>query len=179
MNLKGEMLFLRELKRKDWLDVHAYAALPESSSFQPWGPNTEEQSRQYVNQCMQEACVSPRHRYALAITLSGTGEMVGCCELKLRDVVNKTGELSYIVHPKYWGRGIASEASDLMVSYGFCQLGLHRIIATCDPRNKGSKRVLEKLGMKKEGLLRENIKPEMEWRDSLLFSILDSEWKKY
>lgn len=66
----------------------------------------------------------------------------------------------------------------VLVSYGFNELLLHRIIATCDPRNGASARVLEKSGMTKEGKMRENIWIKDEWRDSLMYSILEHEWNK-
>ncbi|WP_398940048.1 GNAT family N-acetyltransferase [Streptomyces sp. IB201691-2A2] len=64
-----------------------------------------------------------------------------------------------------------------LLSRGFGQLGLHRIFATCDPRNLGSARVLAKLGMTYEGHLRHTAWIRDGWRDSLTFSILEEEWR--
>ena len=64
-----------------------------------------------------------------------------------------------------------------MMTFGFETLKLHRIYATCDPRNIGSSKVLEKIGMSKEGILRENmLMKDGVWRDSLLYSMLKQEW---
>lgn len=64
-----------------------------------------------------------------------------------------------------------------MITFGFDTLKLHRIYATCDPRNIGSSKVLEKVGMAKEGILRENmLMKDGIWRDSFLYSVLKQEW---
>ena len=63
-----------------------------------------------------------------------------------------------------------------MVDFGFRELRLHRIWADCDPANVPSCRVLEKLGMRREGHFRENAWIKGEWVDSLIYAILDREW---
>ena len=59
-------------------------------------------------------------------------------ELNIRDRHNRVGELAYILHPNYWGKGFATEAAKQMLSYGFSEQKLHRIFAICDPRNISS-----------------------------------------
>lgn len=76
----------------------------------------------------------------------------------------------------YWDKGNATEVAKLLVEFGFSTLNLHRIFATCDPRNLGSAKVLEKIGMTYEGRIRQNLLLKDGWRDSLLFSILKHEW---
>ena len=93
-------------------------------------------------------------------------------------ILDKIGEIGYILNPEYWGRGFATDVSKLLIDFGFKEYKLHRIFATCDPRNIGSSRVLEKAGMRKEGRIRENLLIKDGWRDSLLYSVLEHEWKK-
>jgi RimJ/RimL family protein N-acetyltransferase len=64
-----------------------------------------------------------------------------------------------------------------LLKFGFEQLNLHRIIATCDPRNIGSERVMQKNKLRKEAHYIQNLWQKGEWRDSLLYAILESEWK--
>lgn len=66
---------------------------------------------------------------------------------------NSRTALSYIVHPRVWGQGIGTKIGRQLLAHGFGELGLHRIHATCDPRNLGSSRVLSKIGMTHEGRL--------------------------
>jgi len=68
------------------------------------------------------------------------------------------GETWYLVGPEYWGRGIAIEAVKQLLGFGFGELRLHRIWATCLPENPGSARVLERVGVRRDGFLVKNLK---------------------
>jgi RimJ/RimL family protein N-acetyltransferase len=85
--------------------------------------------------------------------------------------------IGYVINPRCWGRGYATEAAREMLRFGFGELELHRIEATCDVLNAASARVLEKIGMQREGLLREHMWLRDRWRSSYLYSILADEWE--
>lgn len=170
IKLYKERIILREFIYEDWIDVHNYASLQKVTQYQPWGPNTKEESKKFVAEVINDASMDPRTRYAFAIEVDSM--MVGTGEINVIDFSNKTAELSYIVNPNYWGKNIATDTSKLLIEFGFKTLNLHRIYATCDPRNIASARVLEKVGMTKEGTLRENLKLMSGWRDSYLYSLL-------
>ncbi|GKW46034.1 GNAT family N-acetyltransferase [Planococcus sp. NCCP-2050] len=169
---------LREIVEEDWGSVHAYASLEIVSRHQAWGPNSEEDSRAYVHEVLKEAEAIPRRQFVFAIAVGETKKMIGAVELNIRDEVNRTGEIGYILHPDFWGRGIAGKAADQVLQFAFNGQKLHRVFATCDPRNTASYKVLEKLGMSKEGRLRENIQLRDGWRDSFVYSILEQEWRE-
>ncbi len=160
------------------MDVHKYASQDKVCEYQPWGPNTVEDSKDFVKQVIKDASQEQRTRYVFAIVDKDMGSVVGAGELNIRDFINKNGEIGYIVNPNYWGKGLATDVANLLIDFGFSKLKLHRIYATCDPRNIGSSKVLEKVGMNKEGRMRENLLIRGGWRDSLLYSILESEWKE-
>jgi [ribosomal protein S5]-alanine N-acetyltransferase len=75
-----------------------------------------------------------------------------------------------VVRPDHWGQGYASEAAAAILHFAFASLGLHRVQATCRPENVASARVLEKIGMVEEGLLRDHIRIRGRWHDSLLYA---------
>jgi [ribosomal protein S5]-alanine N-acetyltransferase len=175
-NLVGKKIYLREFAEQDWVDVHQYASQEKVSKYQPWGPNTEEASQAFVNQVLLDAEVTPRTRFVYAIMEKLNEKLIGAVELNIRDAANRNGEIGYIVHPDFWGLGVATEAAKLTIEFGFTTLRLHRIYATCDPRNSASSKILEKLGMTKEGKMRENLLIKDGWRDSYLYSVLDREW---
>ncbi|MCH7321458.1 GNAT family N-acetyltransferase [Solibacillus sp. MA9] len=176
MELSNERLVLREIIESDWIDVHKYASQEIVCQYQPWGPNTEQESIDFVNQVIRDSRQVPRKRFVFAIIYDGN--MIGAGEFNIRNVTNKAGEIAYIVNPIYWGKGIATEVATLLIDFGFDILNLHRIYATCDPRNIGSSKVLEKVGMIKEGKIREDLLIKNGWRDSLLYSVLEYEWRK-
>ncbi|MDI2586700.1 GNAT family protein [Psychrobacillus sp. NEAU-3TGS] len=175
--LVSSHVFLREMEEKDWMDVHKYASMEAVCKYQPWGPNSEEESKDFVNQVLTDAKRVERTRFVFSIVEKETGSMVGAGEFNIRDSQNKTGEIGYIVNPDYWGKGLATETAKVLVDFGFEQLNLHRIFATCDPRNIASAKVLEKTGMVQEGRMREDLLLKDGWRDSFLYSILYHEWK--
>ncbi|MDX8291036.1 GNAT family protein [Metabacillus indicus] len=174
--ITGEQIFLREMRQEDWLGVHQYASQERSCAFQPWGPNSEEETKAFVRQVIEDSVKDNRTRYVFAIVSIGDKKMIGAGELNVSDWENRAGEISYIVNPDYWGQGVATEAANLLIKLGLKEFRLHRIYATCDPENTGSFRVLEKAGMKKEGKIRDHLKLKDGWRDSLLYSVLEHEW---
>ncbi len=74
-----------------------------------------------------------------------------------------------------WGKGYASEAADLVIKFGFEELGLHKISATCEPLNFASAKVLQKAGLRIEGYLHKHFFIKGQWRDSLLFGCVREE----
>ncbi|MEQ7125723.1 GNAT family protein [Actinopolymorpha sp. B11F2] len=166
---------LRPLSYDDWPAVHAWASLPEACRYQTWGPSTEEETKAFVKAAVQAWEQSPQVRYVHAVEVDGV--VVGNGELKILHRTHRQGEISYIVHPRMWGRGVGTAAGRELLRIGFEELDLHRIVGTCDPRNLGSAAVLRKLGMTYEGHLRHTQLIRDGWRDSLAFSILDDEWR--
>ncbi|WP_269433171.1 GNAT family N-acetyltransferase [Paenibacillus sp. FJAT-27812] len=73
-------------------------------------------------------------------------------------------------------KGFATEAAKALLEFGFRELGLHRIFATCRPDNLGSAKVLQKIGMSYEGHIREHKRHNEKWLDSHQYSILESEY---
>lgn len=167
---------LREFQFDDWKEVHLYASQERACIYQPWGPNNEDETKAFVKKIIEDAQEDLRTRFAFAVTVQEESKVIGAVEINIRNVKNRNGEISYIINPNYWRNGYATEASRYLLQFGFTKLKLHRIFATCDPRNIASSKVLEKIGMKYEGRMRENLLIKDGWRDSLLYSVLENEW---
>jgi [ribosomal protein S5]-alanine N-acetyltransferase len=170
VRLLGERTLLREFMQDDWAAVHSYSCRPEVYRFQPWGPITPEEAREYVRRTIFQARQQPRLNYTLMIALAKTQEVVGSCGLIIHSEKFRNAEIAFFFHPDHWGHGYGTEVARLLLDFGFNTLHLHRITGTCDPRNPASARILEKIGMSYEGRLRENIQLRDGWRDSLLYS---------
>ena len=112
-----------------------------------------------------------------AITLEG--KVIGEIVLNQRneDLKNERIELTYSLSRQHWGKGLMTEATRAVMNWAFQTYSFNRMFAYCDPRNIGSRRVLEKLGMKREGQLRSHLKWNNEFRDQLYYGILRAEWK--
>ncbi|MFJ4343382.1 GNAT family N-acetyltransferase [Streptomyces sp. NPDC088915] len=160
---------------EDWPAVHSWARLPEVCRYQSWGPNTEAQTQDFVDSAVKAWSGTPQSRFPYIARVRR--DVVGMGELHVRSHKQRQGEISYIVHPRVWGQGIGTEIGRQLLAHGFGELGLHRIHATCDPRNLGSSRVLSKIGMTYEGHLRDTALLHDGWRDSMIFSSLEGEWR--
>jgi [ribosomal protein S5]-alanine N-acetyltransferase len=176
VRLTTERLVLREFEPGDWEALHAIESRPDVARYQSFEPRTRNESRLYVLEASQSAADDPRFTYDLAVVLAAEDRLIGRCGLSISDDEPREAILWYTLHPDEWGRGFTTEAARVMTDFGFRTLGLHRIWADCDPENVASWRVLEKIGMRREGHLRENAWIKGEWTDSLIYAMLDREW---
>ena len=110
-----------------------------------------------------------------AITLRENGELVGAIGLGLEPEL-RSGVLGYWIGVPYWNRGYATEAARAVIGYGFGALDLERISATYFTRNPASGRVMEKTGMRHEGVLRRSARKWDILEDVAHRSILREEW---
>lgn len=105
-------------------------------------------------------------------------EVVGTCTLAGIDRQHRRVELGFAVLMRWWGRRVAFRALPPVIELAFERLGLHRLEADADPRNEASLRVLERLGFRREGLLRERYFQEGEAQDAVVFGLLRREWRE-
>ena len=175
--LETERLVLREITEGDFERIHGYATDPEVVRYVPWGPNTEQDTHDFLARTMIAAVAEPRLEYVFGVELREEPGLLGSVGLYIRPEDTDQAMLGYAYDRNAWGRGIATEAALAMVGMGFDLLGFRRIWASCDPDNQGSRRVLEKVGMTVEGLLRRDLVIRGEVRDNLVWSILEDEWR--
>ena len=174
--VETKRLTLREFRKADFNAIHAYASDQEVSIYLPWGPNSELDTENYIENIISYQLNNPRKDYEIAIELKESSLLIGACAIHISDPLTREGFIGYCYNKQYLGNGYASEAAKAIIEYGFENLNLHRIYATCDPNNVGSSKVLEKIGMKREGHLREHKLQRGKWRDSFLYSILEHEF---
>ena len=105
---------------------------------------SEEETREFILAADQQWRSETPSYYEFAILFNE--KQVGGVSLYLDDKRSE-GELGWIIHKDYWGRGYAKEAAEGVISYAIRMLGIHHFIAHCDSENKNSYRVMEKIGM--------------------------------
>lgn len=113
----------------------------------------------------------------LAIVPVDASAPVGEVVLKWLSDEHRRGEVGFVLHPDVHGRGYAREAAEAMLQVGFEALRFHRIIGRCDARNAASARLMERLGMRREAHFRHDERFKGEWSDTLVYAILDDEWR--
>lgn len=173
--LETPRLILRPLKIEDFADYYEYAQDPSVSGPGMWQPYATE----------QEAHDDLAHLLTLyekwlkwwALEDRASGKMIGRCELAEYRPDDKRAELTYALNSDFWGQGLMSEAARAVVRYGFSELDLNRISAQVFTDNIGSIRLLEKLGMVREGCLREYRHVRGKAEDVYIYSLLRADWK--
>ena len=176
MQIESERLLLREFSLSDWPAVNAYTSDPEVVKYMAFGPTTEAETREHLSQCLATAAEQPRRIYELAVILRAENQLIGTVTIALHPHERRHASFSYLLHRQYWGHGYATEAMCTLVNFGFNVLQLHRLEDTADTRNQASVRVMEKLGMRREGHLRESIWKDGQWYDEYIYAILAHEW---
>ena len=151
MERETARLRLREFTPDDFADVHAYASDMETVQHMMFGPNTEAQTRDYLErQCPQERREVPRMHFNFAIQRKDTGRVIGGISLHLNwrrdDAV-----FGAVLHRLESGHGYMTEAMRGALHIAFEDLGLHRVHAVCDVDNAAIIRIFEKCGMRREG----------------------------
>lgn len=131
------------------------------------------------------ALSAPRRSYDLAIVRVADKALIGGVGLHLGGpgLIGGCGasspyraELGYVLRADAWAQGYAAEAGRAMVAFGFDKLSLHRIFAECHASNIASARVMEKIGLRREGLLRQHVLIKGEWWDVVVCGIVEGEW---
>jgi RimJ/RimL family protein N-acetyltransferase len=110
-----------------------------------------------------------------AISLKSSGLVIGATGLEI-DAADERAELGYWMDPAFWNRGYTTEAAIALVDFAFRQLGLNRVSAEHMVHNPASGRVLEKAGLRPEGLLRQHAKKWGRFHDVAVFGLVREDW---
>ena len=134
----------------------------------PGGAMSEEQTRAFVSESGENA--------ATGVVLREEDRLIG--HLTFHPWYSpRIYEIGWVFHPRYHGQGYATEAAEAMLRHGFETRGVHRVIATCQPENVASWRVMEKLGMLREAHFRKCFAvDESTWLDEYLYALLEEDW---
>ena len=162
--LQTERLQLRRLRLDDAGDVFEYASDPEVSRYTTWKAHkTLEDSRAFLSSVIElynSLQVAPwgmehkEHR-----------KLVGTCGFVSWNLRHRRAEIAYALARPYWNQGYTTEAVRAVIAFGYRVMGLNRIEARCDVPNIASARVMEKVGMKYEGVLRHHMFTKGEYVD--------------
>ena len=110
------------------------------------------------------------------VALAAGGPAIGTCTLVWPHRESGRAELGFALGRAHWGRGYMGEALEALLDYAFGPMGLRRLEADVDPRNAASLRLVERLGFKREGYLRERWATAEEVQDTVFWGLLKREW---
>lgn len=174
--LHTRRLVLRPLALADAADVQRLAGAEAVASTTANIPHPYEDgmAEAWINS--QPAHLADGTSIVYAITLAETGELCGAIGLTLKPE-HQRAEMGYWIGVPYWGQGYCTEAAAALRDLGFRNLGLHRILAMHLARNPASGRVMQKIGMRHEGTLREHMLKWDVFETLEYYAILRSEWE--
>lgn len=174
--IETERLLLRSFEPEDWRKVFLYMSDPEVIRYLPEEPYAKEDSERFVLTTLERQGERGEWPEMLAVVLKAEDRLIGHMPFPVFSEKYRTREIGWIYDPRYQGQGYATEAALALLRWGFESLGLHRIIATCDPRNRASSRIMEKLGMRREAHFIKDVRLHGEWCDEYFYAILEEEW---
>lgn len=165
MQVTTKRLVIRPFKEGDADALYSYTSNAKTMHYLPEEPFT----RQDV------ACFIATKNEAYAVVLQESNALIGHIVFE-RYFGNHSYEIGWVFHQDYCGKGYATEAAAAVLTYGFEEMGLHRVVATCQPENHASYRIMEKLGMRREGLFLQCIPYHDTWWDEYSYAILQQEY---
>lgn len=175
--LETERLTLRPYESGDLDNLYALQSDPEGARWLYNEPRTLEQTKELLAVKLAGFHFEVEETWISAVVVErASGSYVGDVSLHWVSELHRQGEVGYMIAGEHQGRGFATEAAPPLLAFAFDTMGLHRVVGRIEPRNVGSARVLEKLGMRREADLVENEWVKGEWQSEAVYAILDREW---
>lgn len=173
IELRTERLILRPLRLSDFDDAYEFANDPEWARFltvpQPF-------TRQEAEKSLAQSVLSPRDTNpTFAIELDK--KVVGTVRVDV-EKTDSIASVHYFLARSQWNKGLMTEAVAAVVTWGFSEFDLAKVYSFADVRNVGSWRVMEKVGMTREGMLRGHHVIRGERCDFFYYGILRDEWER-
>jgi [ribosomal protein S5]-alanine N-acetyltransferase len=174
--LETERLVLREIVPADAEDLFHIFSDEETMRYWSCLPYTSvDQAHRLIEGLAKARLAGVGINWA--ITLRGDERLIGKCGYNEWRKAHRRGDVSYIVAREKRGMGVVSEALGAMLDYGFDHMNLHSVEAGVTPGNEASTRMLQRLGFRLEGHLRESFLTDRGFVDSLIYSLLRSDWE--
>ncbi|WP_239421865.1 GNAT family protein [Bacillus sp. CGMCC 1.16541] len=173
--LETKRLRMRKLRLEDAKDIFSYGSDSSVVQYVTWHEHqTIEESEKFVQYALGQ--YEKKQMAPWAIELKEEGKMIGTIDFVSWNKTHGVAEVGYALSKQYWGRGFVPEALQALLDLGFNEMELIRISARCFKENEQSKRVLEKVGMAYEGLIRKGMYIKGQHRDLCMYSILKEEY---
>ena len=174
--IETQRLLLRRPVAADLADFLAYQTHEVNLRYQPTPSLSPDRAASFLAR-MASVEVGDDGGYVMrAVVLRGEGRVIGEVSLNLSPVAQSRGEIGWSFHPNYHRQGYATEAARAPLDYAFTERGLRRVATACDTRNAASFRLMERLGMRREGHLKQSQYLYGDWHDEYIYALLRDEW---
>lgn len=173
--LSSQRIYLRPITIADYPAIKVYRQDPQNCRYiRPY--ESDEKLKVIVQQLSKSWCLAPENWNGLAICMQEDDALVGEIAFRIDDWQSQRAEIGYRLSETVAGKGICTEAANLLIPYLFKELGFFKLIAKCDSRNIASSSVLEKLSFIREGFFKQHYLMGDEWTDQYDYGLLASVW---
>ncbi|MEZ4737146.1 MAG: GNAT family N-acetyltransferase [Caldilineaceae bacterium] len=151
MDVTTARLHIRDLCEADWPALHALRTNPEVYRYNHFGPESEEETRIWIRETMEHNNLTPRLSHNCSIVLKATGQVIGWIGFGLpspHKAQYSDISFGYALSPTFWHQGYMTEALQALLAFVFTTTAADSVSDTCDVRNIGSARVMEKAGLR-------------------------------
>ena len=171
-------LILRRFGPADADAFASYRSIPDVARYQSWdAPYPIERARAFIGWLAEHHPDEPGEWYQVAIVeREDPDRLIGDCGFRARVEEPALVDVGFTLAPSAQGRGYATEAIGELVRYLFEDRAKHKVCADCDTRNDASWRLLERLGFRREGTLRDSYRDGGAWADEHLYGLLVGDW---
>lgn len=173
--IKTERLIIRLAELEDAEGIFSYRSNLAENKYQGWFPDSVEEVRDYISN-MPKTMDIANICFQFTIILEDENRLIGDMGISFTNHNNMQAEIGCTLHKGYQKKGYATEALKAMVDYLFGTMDKYRIIASVDPRNTASIRLIKRLGFRKEAHFKESYYLRGDWVDDIIYAKLKTEW---
>lgn len=177
MILETERLIIKPITIGDKDEIFEYRRDTETNKYQGWIPETIEDVEVFIGNTSKQINV-PETWFQFVIVDKETQKIVGDLGIHFIDPENEQAEIGCTLNKDYQNKGFATESVRKVIDYLFKELNKHRIIASIDPENKNSIRLVERIGFRKEAHFVESLFINGKWVDDLIYALIEKDWDK-
>lgn len=175
VQLETERLLLRTVKDADARAIYAYRSRADVGKYQTRYRRLAD-ARRLIGRVRGVAFNTPNSWHQLAVIEKEGGGLIGDLGMHFTGRENRQAEIAYTIAPGCQGKGYATEAVLCMMGFLFGKLRKHRLVATADPRNINSIKLMERVGMRKEAYFKKSFWTGKVWTDDVAYAMLREEW---
>lgn len=179
MEFKTERLFIRPVRMDDKDSLFRYRSDPDTNQYLSLIPQSVDDVAVFIGKSATDIDI-PGTWFQFVLIEQASGMLIGDIGIHFLDTdpENRQAEIGYTLDKEYRGNGYATEALKTIIDYLFNTLNKHRIIASIDPINTASIKLVERLGFRREAHFVESIFFHGKWVDDLIYAVLAKEWKQ-
>ena len=172
----GDLILRRPTEQDydDFVEFYCDQAVAQFQLFEPW---TEECVAFHLQSQHGVRIGAPGVALCLAVVYRPDQKVVGEVSITIQDPETPQADIGFTINPRYWGRHLGSRAVHALLGFGFGRMAMHRIYAFVDTRNDRSWRLMERVGMRREGHFVRWRKNKNEWIDDYGYAMLADEWR--